>query len=34
MQAQYFEINNSPIPFYFDDGHGDYNRDHRQSKKE
>ena len=31
MQAQYFEINNSPIPFYFDDGHGDYNRSYERN---
>ena len=31
MQVQNFEINNSPIPFYFDDGHGDYNRSYERS---
>ena len=31
MQVQHFEINNVPIPFYFDDGRGDYNRSYERS---
>ena len=31
MQVQHFEINNAPIPFYFDDGRGDYNRSYERS---
>ena len=29
MQEQLFQINNTP--FYFDDGHGDYNRSYERS---
>ena len=31
MQEQLFQITNAPIPFYFDDGHGDYNRSYERS---
>ena len=31
MQVQHFEINNATIPFYFDDGRGDYNRSYERS---
>ena len=31
MQEQLFQINNTPVPFYFDDGHGDYNRSYERS---
>ena len=31
MQVQHFEINKAPIPFYFDDGRGDYNRSYERS---